>query len=61
MVIFLFLLSLGMVMYANEVATIENEKLPEIKNNYNIYITCLLSLLILYLLIFCCLFVPTGE
>ena len=32
MVIFLFLLSLGMVMYANEVATIENEKLPEIKN-----------------------------
>ena len=31
-VIFLFLLSLGMVMYANEVETIEKQKLPEIKN-----------------------------
>ena len=31
-VIFLFLLFLGMVMYANEVETKEKEKLPEIKN-----------------------------
>ena len=30
-VIFLFLLFLGMVMYANEVETKENLKLPEIK------------------------------
>ena len=31
-VIFLFLLFLGMVIYANEVETKEKEKLPEIKN-----------------------------
>ena len=31
-VIFLFLLFLCMVMYANEVGTKEKEKLPEIKN-----------------------------
>ena len=31
-VIFLFLLSLGMVMYANEVEIIGRQKLPEIKN-----------------------------
>ena len=31
-VIFVFLLVLGMVMYANEVETKEKEKLPEIKN-----------------------------
>ena len=31
-VIFLFLLFLGMVIYANEVETTEKEKLPEIKN-----------------------------
>ena len=31
-VIFVFLLFLGMVMYANEVETKEKEKLPEIKN-----------------------------
>ena len=31
-VIFLFLLFLGMVMYANEVETKEKEKLPDIKN-----------------------------
>ena len=31
-VIFLFLLSLGMVMYANEVEIIRRQKLPEIKN-----------------------------
>ena len=31
-VIFLFLLFLGMVMYANEAETKEKEKLPEIKN-----------------------------
>ena len=29
-----FLLFLGMVMYANEVETKEKEKLPEIKKNY---------------------------
>ena len=39
-VIFVFLLFLGMVMYANEVETKEKEKLPEIKNNYNTN-TCL--------------------
>ena len=39
-VIFVFLLFLGMVMYANEVETKEKQKLPEIKKkiNYNIYI-----------------------
>ena len=31
-VIFIFLLFLGMVIYANEVETKEKEKLPEIKN-----------------------------
>ena len=31
-VIFVFLLFLGMVIYANEVETKEKEKLPEIKN-----------------------------
>ena len=31
-VIFLFLLFLGMVMYASEVETKEKEKLPDIKN-----------------------------
>ena len=31
-VIFVFLLFLGMVMYANEAETKEKEKLPEIKN-----------------------------
>ena len=31
-VIFLFLLFLGMVMYANEAETKEKEKLPKIKN-----------------------------
>ena len=31
-VIFVFLLFLGMVMYANEVETKEKQKLPEIKN-----------------------------
>ena len=31
-VVFVFLLFLGMVMYANEVETKEQEKLPEIKN-----------------------------
>ena len=31
-IIFLFLLSLGMVMYANEVEIIGRQKLPEIKN-----------------------------
>ena len=31
-VIFVFLLLLGLVMYANEVETKENEKLPKIKN-----------------------------
>ena len=31
-VIFVFLLFLGMVMYANEVETKEKEKLPDIKN-----------------------------
>ena len=31
-VMFVFLLFLGMVMYANEVETKEKEKLPEIKN-----------------------------
>ena len=31
-VIFLFLLSLGVVMYANEVEIIGRQKLPEIKN-----------------------------
>ena len=36
-VIFVFLLFLGMVMYANEVETKEKEKLPK-KNNYNISI-----------------------
>ena len=39
-VIFVLLLFLGMVMYANEVETKEKEKLPEKKkNNYNIYIS----------------------
>ena len=28
---------LGMVMYADKVETKENQKLPEIKINYNIY------------------------
>ena len=36
-VIFVFLLFLGLVMYANEVETKEKQKLPEIKINYNIY------------------------
>ena len=36
-VIFVFLLFLGMVMYANEVETKEKEKLPEIKNTYVTY------------------------
>ena len=31
-VIFVFLLFLGMIMYANEVETKEKQKLPEIKN-----------------------------
>ena len=31
-VIFVFLLFLGMVMYANEIETKETQKLPEIKN-----------------------------
>ena len=31
-VIFVFLLFLGMVMYANEVETTEKQKFPEIKN-----------------------------
>ena len=33
-VMFVFLLFLGMVVYANEVETKEKEKLPEIKINY---------------------------
>ena len=37
-VIFVFLLFLGMVMYANEVETKEKQKLPEIKINYNMYL-----------------------
>ena len=37
-IIFVFLLFLGVVMYANEVETKEKEKLPEVKNfNCNIY------------------------
>ena len=36
-VIFVFLLFLGMVMYANEVETKEKQKLPEIKNTYVTY------------------------
>ena len=36
-VIFVFLLFLGMVMYANEVEIKEKEKLPEIKINYVTY------------------------
>ena len=36
-VIFVFLLFLGMVMYASKVKTKEKYKLPEIKINYNIY------------------------
>ena len=39
LVIFVFLLFLGMLMYANEVDTKEKEKLPEIKINYNLYNT----------------------
>ena len=35
--IFVFLLFLGMVMYANEVEIKEKEKLPEIKINYVTY------------------------
>ena len=34
---FVFLLFLGMVMYASEVETKDKEKLPEIKNNYVTY------------------------
>ena len=37
-VIFLFLLFLGMLMYANGVETKEKWNLPEIKINYNIHI-----------------------
>ena len=33
----IFVLSWGMLMYANEVEMKENEKLPEIKLNYNIH------------------------
>ena len=36
-VIFVFLLFLGMVMYANEVEIKEKEKLPEIQINYVTY------------------------
>ena len=43
-VIFVFLLFLGMVMYANEVDTKEKWKLPEIKIYYNIYISSLIFL-----------------
>ena len=38
-VIFVFLLFLGMLMYANEVDTKEKEKLLKIKINYNLYNT----------------------
>ena len=39
LVIFVFLLFLGMLMYANEVDTKEKEKLLKIKINYNLYNT----------------------
>ena len=37
-VIFVFLLFLSMVMYANEVETKEKEKLIDVKKNFNIYV-----------------------
>ena len=37
-VIFVFLLFLSMVMYANEVETKEKEKLTDVKKNFNIYV-----------------------
>ena len=40
-VIFVFLLFLGVVMYANEVETKEKYKFPEIKINYNITLYCI--------------------
>ena len=39
LVIFVFLLFWGMLMYANEVDTKEKEKLLKIKINYNLYNT----------------------
>ena len=42
-VIFVFLLFLGMVIYANEVETKEKEKLPEIKNKPR-HLYCFLKL-----------------
>ena len=39
LVIFVFLLFLGMLMYANEVDTKEKEKLLKIKINYSLYNT----------------------